>query len=145
MLTRPYTFIPGRITLPDSSSDQTSTYPTELPYLIFSRSNFCLPDRTWPPYLTSLPDRVILHCTQLLIRPYPITLPDWVPFNWPHPKTSSSSAHFDLGLFWPIMHQDSLDNPKPTQVTLNTTRITPFALPETESVLPNLTPASPDS
>jgi hypothetical protein len=160
-----------QITLPDSSSDQTSTYPAlhgltqlnyltrfffrldfylssltwsypaELPYLILllirllpiqpytvlpdritlpilSRSNFCLPDRTRPPYSTSLPGRVTLRCTQLLIRPYPITLPARVPFNWPHPKTSSLGSHRDLGLFWLIMHEDSSGNPKPTQVTL---------------------------
>jgi hypothetical protein len=53
----------------------TRSYPTELPYPIFSRSDFYLPDRTRPPYLTFLPGRVRLHCTQLLTRPYPITLP----------------------------------------------------------------------
>jgi hypothetical protein len=28
----------------------TRSYPTELPYPILSRSDFCLPDRTWPTY-----------------------------------------------------------------------------------------------
>jgi hypothetical protein len=41
----------------------TRSYPTELPYPILSRSDFCLPDRTQPPYLTSLPDRITLRCT----------------------------------------------------------------------------------
>jgi hypothetical protein len=128
ILTRPYAFIPSRITLPDPSPDQTSTYPglhgltrlnyltrlfsrsnfylpdltrsypAELPYPISSRSNFCLLDRIRPPYPISLPGRVTPRCTQLLTRPYPITLPGRVPFNWPHPKTSSSASHLDLGL-----------------------------------------------
>jgi hypothetical protein len=98
MLTRLYTFISYRITLPDSSPDRTSTYPSRLPYPISSRSNFCLPDRTRPPYPTSLPGRVTPRCTQLLTRPYPIILPARVPFNWPHPKTSSPASHLDIGL-----------------------------------------------
>jgi hypothetical protein len=98
--------------------DLTWSYSAKLPYLFFSRSNFCLPNFTRPPYLTSLPDRVILRCTQLLTRPCPITLPDRVPFNWPLPETSSSASHPDLCLFWAIMHQDSLGNPKPSRVTL---------------------------
>jgi hypothetical protein len=96
----------------------TRSYPTGLPYLIFPRSDFFLPDRTWPPYLTSLPGQVTIRCTQLLIRPYPIALPSRVPFNWPHSKTSSSASNLDLCLFWQLMHQDSSGNPKPTRVTL---------------------------
>jgi hypothetical protein len=119
----------------------TRSYPAELPYPIFSRSDFCLPYRTRPPYPTSLSNRVTLRCTRLLTRPHPITLPDRVPFNWPHPKTLSSVSHVDLGLFWPIMHQDSSGNLKPTRAT----RITLFALPKTESALPNLTLASLNS
>jgi hypothetical protein len=121
MFTWPYTFIPSRITLPDSSPEWISTYPalhgrTRPNYL--TRSDFCLPNHTRPPYPTSLPGQVTLHCIRLLIQPYPITLPGWVPFNWSHPKTSSSASHLDLGLFWPIMHHDSLGNPKPTRVTM---------------------------
>jgi hypothetical protein len=115
----------------------TQSYPAELPYPIFSRSEFCLPDHTWSPYLTSLPGQVTHRCTRLLTRPYPITLPGRVTFNCPHTKTFSSSFHLDLGLFWPLMHQDRPGNPEAT-------RITPFASPETESTLPILTPASPD-
>jgi hypothetical protein len=91
LLIWPYTVLPDRITLPN-----------------FFWSDFCLPDRTRPPYPTSLPGRVTLRCTQLLTRPYLITLPDRVPFNWPHPKTSSLASHLNLCLFWLIMHQDSL-------------------------------------
>jgi hypothetical protein len=98
LLTRPYTVLPGGITLPDSSPDLTSTYPAELSYPMSSRSNFYLPSHTRPPYLISLPGRVPPRCTQLLTRPYPITLPSWVPFNWSHPKNSSSASHLDLGL-----------------------------------------------
>jgi hypothetical protein len=76
----------------------TRSYPTKLPYLISSRSDFCLPDCTRPPYSTSLPDRVTPRCTQLLARPYPITLPGQVPINWPHPNTPSTASHLDLGL-----------------------------------------------
>jgi hypothetical protein len=94
MLTRPYTFISGQITLPDSSLDRTSTYPAlhsltrlnyltrffslsdfylpgltrsypaELPYLISSRSDICLPNCTRPPYPTSLPG----HLSDILTR-----------------------------------------------------------------------------
>jgi hypothetical protein len=116
----------------------TRSYPAGLPYPIFSRLDFCLPDRTWPPYPTSLPSRITLRCTRLLTRSYSITLPGRVPFNWSHPKTSSSASHLDLGLFWPIMHQVSSGNPESTRITL-------FVLPETESALLNLTPASPNS
>jgi hypothetical protein len=148
MLTQPHTFIPGWFTLAHSSPDRTSTYltlhgltrlnyltqffsrsdfylpdlirscPAELPYSISSQSDFCLPDHTWPPYSTFLPDRVTLCCTQLLTRPYPITIAHRVCLNWPHLKTSSSAFHLDLGLLCPIMHQDRSSNPKPTRVTL---------------------------
>jgi hypothetical protein len=115
------TIIPSQITLPDSSPNWTSIY-SALHSLTWSnhltQSDFYLPNRTRPPYPTFLPDRVTLRCTQLLTRSYPITLPDRVPFNWPHPKTSSSAYHLDLCLFWPIMHQDSSGNHKPTWVTL---------------------------
>jgi hypothetical protein len=54
--------------LTDSCPDRTSTYPAlhgltvaELPYPILSRSDFYLPDRTWPPYPSSLSDRVTLR------------------------------------------------------------------------------------
>jgi hypothetical protein len=53
----------------------TRSYPAELPYPIFSRLDICLPDRTRPPHPTFLPGRVRLRCTQLLTRPYPITMP----------------------------------------------------------------------
>jgi hypothetical protein len=101
LLTRPYMVLTDRIT-----------------YLIFSRSDFHIPDRTRPPYPTSLPSWVTLRCIQLLTQPYPITFPGWLPFNWPHLKTSSSASNPDLCLFWMIMHQDSSGNPKPTFVTL---------------------------
>jgi hypothetical protein len=80
----------------------TQSYPAKLPYPISSQSDFCLPDRTRPPYPISLPGWVTPRCTQLLTRPYPITLPGRVPFNWPHPKTSSSASHLDLGLLLAI-------------------------------------------
>jgi hypothetical protein len=99
--------------------DLTWSYPAELPYSVFSQSDFCLSDCIRPPYPTSLPDRVTLHCTRLLTQPYPITLSGRVPFNWPHSKTSSLASHLDLGLFWSIMLQNSSGNPKPTRVTLN--------------------------
>jgi hypothetical protein len=79
MFIRPYMFIPGRITLPNSSPDRTSTYPivpdhlTRLPYPILSRSDFWLPDRTRPPYPTSLPDPFPIGL--LTTRSYPATLP----------------------------------------------------------------------
>jgi hypothetical protein len=63
-----------------------------------TRSDFCLLDGTRPPYTISLLGWVTPRCTQLLIWPYPITLPGRVPFNWPHPKTSSSASHLDLGI-----------------------------------------------
>jgi hypothetical protein len=69
LLTRPYVVLPGRITLPDSSPDQTSTYSV-------------LHDLTWPNYLTpSLLDQT---------SAYPGTLPDFL--TWPgttslHPTT----------------------------------------------------------
>jgi hypothetical protein len=85
-------FIPGRVILPDSSPDQTSTYSalhdltrpnyltrsfldqisaypiipghlTQLPYPILSRSDFYLPDRIRSPYPTFLPGQVTLRCT----------------------------------------------------------------------------------
>jgi hypothetical protein len=90
-------------------------YPAELPYPTFSRLDFCLPDRTRPPYLTSLPGRETLHCPRLLTQHYPVTFLGWIPFNWPYLKSSSSASHLDLGLFQPIMHQDCSDNPKPTR------------------------------
>jgi hypothetical protein len=93
------------------------SYPTELPYpillsirLLLTRHYMVLPDRVilsdlFPvrllpirSYPATLPDRVTPRCTQLLTRPYPITLPGWVPFNYPHPKISSSASHLDLGL-----------------------------------------------
>jgi hypothetical protein len=40
----------------------TRSYPTKLPYLILSRSDFFLLDHTRPPYPTSLPGRVTLRC-----------------------------------------------------------------------------------
>jgi hypothetical protein len=96
----------------------TRSYLAELPYSIFSRLDFCLPNHTRPPFLTSSLGRVTLRCTQLLTRAYAITLPGRVPFNWPHPKNSSSASHLNLCLIWPTMHQDSSGNPKPTRVTL---------------------------
>jgi hypothetical protein len=90
MLTRPYTFIPGRITLPNSSPDQTSTYPalhdlTRSNYLTqsFSRSDFYLPGLT-RSYSAGLPYPILLPVGLLLTRPYTvlpgrITLPDRSP------------------------------------------------------------------
>jgi hypothetical protein len=128
MLTQPYTFISGRITLFDSSPDQTSTYPalhglTQPNYLtrLLSRSDFYsrsltrsypaeLPYPILPPigllptksYPATLPDfltwRVTLRSTRLLTHPYLVTLSSRAPFNWPHPKTSSSASHLDIGL-----------------------------------------------
>jgi hypothetical protein len=105
MLTRPYTLIPDRITLPDSSPDRTYTYPalhglTRLNYLtqFFSRLDFYLPGLTWSypielPYPISsdqtsaypiVPGRVRIRCTHPLTRPYPLTLPYRVPQKHPH-------------------------------------------------------------
>jgi hypothetical protein len=78
LLTQPHTVLRGQTTLPDSSPDQTSTYQT-LPYPISSQPDICLPDRTRPPYSTSIPSKVTPRCSQLLTQPYPITLPDRVP------------------------------------------------------------------
>jgi hypothetical protein len=74
-------YLPGRITLPDPSPDQTSAYRSY--------------PATIPDFLTR-PGNTSLHSTAYLALP--ITLPHWVPFNWPHPKTSSSPSHLDLGL-----------------------------------------------
>jgi hypothetical protein len=60
LLAQPYRVLPGQITLPD-------VFPIRL-----------LPIRSYP---ATLPDRVTLRCTRLLIRPNPITLPSWVPLN----------------------------------------------------------------
>jgi hypothetical protein len=125
LLTLPYTFLPGQTTLPDSSPNRTSTYPaihslTRPNYLTrsFSPSEFCLPNHTQPPYLTSLPGWVTLRCARLLTRPYPITLPGRVPFNWPHLKTSSWASHLDLGLHLTKNASRQIGCPKPTRVTL---------------------------
>jgi hypothetical protein len=75
LLTRPYTVLPDQITLPD-------LFPIGL-----------LPTRSYPatvPDFLARPGNISLHPT-----PYPalpITLPGRVPFNWPHPKTSSSAS-----------------------------------------------------
>jgi hypothetical protein len=105
MLTQPYMFISGQIILPDSSPNRTSTYPASHGFIRLNYLTQSLPDRTSaylivPGHLTRLPYLVGLHFTapNMLTRPYPITLPGRVPFNWPHPKTSSSASHLDLGL-----------------------------------------------
>jgi hypothetical protein len=138
MLTRPYTLIPDRITLPDSSPDRTYTYPalhglTRLNYLtqFFSRLDFYLPGLTWsypielpypissdqtsaypivPGHLTR-PGKNSLHTSAYPALPTHLTLPGTL-------KASSLASHLDLGLFWLIMHQYSSGNPKPTRITL---------------------------
>jgi hypothetical protein len=94
-------------------------YPSMLPKISPERLPELYPD-TYPIKLT---------------RSYLIAFLGWVPLSRTYPKTSSSASHLDLGLFRSIMHQDRLDNPKPT-------RITPFPISETESALPEFTQAS---
>jgi hypothetical protein len=64
MLTRPYMLIPDRITLPDSSPDQTSTYPalhslTHPNYLTRSFSDWTSAYPIQPSHLTQLPYPVL--------------------------------------------------------------------------------------
>jgi hypothetical protein len=76
-LARPYTVLPGRITLPDPCPDRTSMYLTGLPYPILLPIRLLL-NR---PY-TALPSRITLHdlfpIGLLPNRPYPATLPDFL-------------------------------------------------------------------
>jgi hypothetical protein len=77
LFTWPYTVLPSRITLPD-------LFPIEL-----------LPTRSYPATLSDFltrPGNTSLHPTAYPALPNHLTQ-----FNWPHPKTSSSASHLDLG------------------------------------------------
>jgi hypothetical protein len=100
-LTRPYTVLPGRIILPD-------LFPVGI---MPTRSYLA----TLPDFLTQ-PGNTSLHLTTYPTLPNHHTRPGTLQLD--SPETSSSASHLDFGLFWPIMHQDSSGNPKPTQVTL---------------------------
>jgi hypothetical protein len=108
----PYTY-PIRLTRP-----YPITYLTKLPYPIFSRPGFSLPNCTQPPNPTSLPGRVTLHCTLLLTHLTQLPYPAGYPSTGLTQNLCPLASHLVLGLFWPITQQDILGNPKRTQTTL---------------------------
>jgi hypothetical protein len=74
LLTRRYTVLPSRITLPDLFPIgllPTRSYPATLPDFLTQSGNTSLHPTAYPPF--------------------PNHLPNWVPFNWTHLKTSSSA------------------------------------------------------
>jgi hypothetical protein len=101
LLIWPYTVLPCRVTLPDLFLIRLlpiRSYPATVPKFIAWPGNTSLHPTAYP----ALPDHLAQLGTLQLASP----------------KNSSSASHLDLCLFWPIMHQDSLGNPKPIRVTL---------------------------
>jgi hypothetical protein len=90
---------------PNALSDRINVYPALYVHTwpnhltrFFSRSNFYLPDRTRPPYPTSLPDPFLIGL--LTTRSYLATLPDFLTQPGYPPMHIPSSHPSPCNILW---------------------------------------------